>query len=327
MRLIRDNKNKKIDLIILKSLSKETTDKEEIKLQKWISESEDIRKRYCIIERIWEKSDISDRTIDVEKALRKVHAKIKASEQSTISVFPASKRLNYSRFIAAGIAAILVLGVILFYPRTDTMLTFTAQNDNESIELPDGSVIFLKKDATISYAANFPKKGRTATFEGEAYFDIVSDKDNPFLIIGRNVGVEVLGTSFNLKMEEGAENYILNLISGKVKFFSYIDDISNQQEQIFLLPGEKAQFNVETNRVSRSKSQGQNFIAWKTGILEFSDTPLSEVFDSLNEIFDTKIESNDKIKNLRLTARFENESLESILESIETIFGIKLTKS
>ncbi|MDR0970352.1 MAG: FecR domain-containing protein [Lentimicrobiaceae bacterium] len=328
MRLFRTNKEK-IDLLILTSLSGEISDKDERKLHYWLSKSENNHKHYQIIKTIWEKSYINDHAFDVEKALQKVHAQIKSMKPSTRATYSVSKRTNYTSYIASGIAAVLFLGFVLFYPRTEkqTIQTFTAQHDRETVTLADGSVVVLRKDATISYAVDFPKNGRTVTFEGEAYFDIASDENNPFLVVGNNIGIEVLGTTFNLRIEEGAENYTLDLISGKVKFFSYVGDIANQQEQILLLPGERAQFDVETGRVSRLKTQGQNFMAWKTGVLEFSDTPLCEVFESLKEVFNVKIETDDSVKNLRLTARFKDESIESILESIETIFEIKLTKS
>jgi transmembrane sensor len=67
-----------------------------------------------------------------------------------------------------------------------------------------------------------------------------------------------------------------------------------------------------------------NHLAWKTGVLEFNDTPLNEVLDQLSEHYQLDFQcEHPSPEQLKLTATFDNEPIESVIESIGLIFGFE----
>lgn len=97
-----------------------------------------------------------------------------------------------------------------------------ATADNfEQIELPDSSIVYLNKNAKLSYNETF--NPRTVELEGEAFFS-VNEGETPFKVISsEGEEVTVLGTEFNLIMT--SKNIFLEVEIGKVNIL--IGDRSN----------------------------------------------------------------------------------------------------
>ncbi len=191
--------------------------------------------------------------------------------------------------------------------------------------LADGSEVTLNKGAKISYPEIFTSDTRKINFEGEAFFNISHDPEKPFIINSGELQIEVLGTSFNFCTCPEGDNMVLYLESGKVKFSSINTANGSVREQLVLMPGQKGIYNKINGMISRAEFSNQNYLAWKTGILNFEKTPLSEVFYAIEQTYDLAIKSNNSFEMQCLTARFENETPESIFESLHTIFGIEYT--
>ena len=57
-------------------------------------------------------------------------------------------------------------------------------------ELPDGSIAFLHKGATIDL--DFSEKERKVVLTGKAHFDVVRNESLPFIVSTKDTEVEVL---------------------------------------------------------------------------------------------------------------------------------------
>ena len=69
------------------------------------------------------------------------------------------------------------------------------------------------------------------------------------------------------------------------------------------------------------------FRSWKTGILTFREARLADVFKALESKYKTRFTAeNQEVLNQRLTARFENETIEEVLETLSLIFNVKFEK-
>ena len=65
--------------------------------------------------------------------------------------------------------------------------------------LSDGSRVKLNAGSTIKYPIQFIQgRSREVEIWGEAYFDVTTDKEHPFLVNANNIQVKVLGTKFNV---------------------------------------------------------------------------------------------------------------------------------
>ena len=187
--------------------------------------------------------------------------------------------------------------------------------------LPDGSVVSLKIGARINYPSKFADDFRNVSFEGEAFFDVAHNAEKPFVISAGNVRVKVLGTSFELRNCKKSDEVTVFLETGKVMFYS-IDEIDGKVlEQIILHPGEKGIYNKKTGLITKDVFENKNYKAWKTGDLEFVNAPLIDVFDAIESNYNVKVDLQVDLSNYSLTAKFNNETPQSIFKSLQMIYG------
>ena len=64
--------------------------------------------------------------------------------------------------------------------------------------LPDGTAVLLNACSKLTYSLEGWNDTRDVRLEGEAIFDVVHKKDQPFYVHTRNYNVRVLGTNFNV---------------------------------------------------------------------------------------------------------------------------------
>ncbi len=92
----------------------------------------------------------------------------------------------------------------------------TDANSTESFDLPDGSTVTLNTNSKLSYQQDYlSQKQRTLHLEGEAFFDIVKQKELRELIVKTDdIDITVIGTEFNVNDKRGAA--IVSLYEGVV---------------------------------------------------------------------------------------------------------------
>jgi len=197
------------------------------------------------------------------------------------------------------------------------MLSKTGQNVLVDT-LSDGSVITLNKKSTITYPSKFKGNTRSIALKGEAFFNVAPDKKKPFIISVNDVQVTVVGTSFNIKSENGNTEVIVE---------SGIVHVTQSGKTVELLAGEKIVMSSKDSIATKEAVNDKLYNYYRTKEFVCDDTPLWKLVQVVNEAYDAKIiigrkELNDK----RLTTTFNNESLEQVLEVIRLTFDITITK-
>ena len=83
---------------------------------------------------------------------------------------------------------------------------------------------------------------------------------------------------------------------------------------------------VENNQTAIVELAGTaNILSWKTGILEFENTKLVEVISALNKHYSVKIKlKNSDIGRCHLTSRFDNKSIDEVLQVLEVVLDVKI---
>ncbi|MBU1369348.1 MAG: FecR domain-containing protein [Bacteroidetes bacterium] len=322
------------DKLSVKYLTGNCSKEEKTLMEQWIAVSETNKIWFEQRSLAWKLSGAHKSVdgLDVDKALAQVHQKIDTIEQGQYFAPKHISMINRFTKWTASAAAVLVLGLaVLFLLRKDEPVQLESvvmnEKSNEAVVLPDGSEVFMNAGSAMQYAAAFDKKREIANFTGEALFEVQSNPEKPFQLLLDNLGVEVLGTKFNLRAVPGSDTYTLDLIEGKVRLFTFDESPANRIEQIVLLPGERGVFDLPSKRLSRSTAVDKNFLSWKTGILEFVNTPLPEVVKTLNRVYGLDIQLASQHESLRLTARFEGETADQLIESLQTIFQFEVIRT
>jgi ferric-dicitrate binding protein FerR (iron transport regulator) len=224
-----------------------------------------------------------------------------------------------------GVAASLVLLVgALYWARvkdhsTSIKTISTGAAEKKDIRLPDGSTVSLNHNTTIHYNEHF--KPREVTLAGEAYFDVMPNKDNPFRIKSSGTVTEVVGTSFNILNNDENKLVELTVVTGSVAFSTFKDQLL---ERIILSEGNRAIFDRRKNAVKKYNTTDPNDLAWKTGVIVFDDATMQEVTRILGKYFDKQIVTdNNDLLNCHFKARFQQPSLPEVLDLINFTMNIK----
>ena len=185
----------------------------------------------------------------------------------------------------------------------------TAEGEMLSLTLPDGSLVTLNSQSSLSYAEDFKGAERTVVLDGEALFDVVKDKEKCFVVKSDTVSVCVYGTKFNVQAYDSNENVEVSLLEGNVK-------VKAMERQAELQPGEQAVFNRNTFEMKKAKVDVNAFASWKSGRIYFKDRPFSEITSLLERKFGQKVYiMSDALKKVRFSGDFsESETLENILK-------------
>ena len=226
--------------------------------------------------------------------------------------------------VAASILLVLAIGIPTLYygvlKNKDgaTVKSLYSESGVTTVDLPDGSRVFLNEGAEISYPTVF-KQERAVKLKGEAFFEVMSDPVNPFTVRSGKVVVSVLGTSFNVKQRTLASGVEVYVKTGKVRM------AIDESDQFITLETEEMGQADELN-LSRTRQENPNYISWKTKDFKFVDADLKDVLLELEESYHVLIHTEGvELTDMQITTSYKEQSIEAILETIGAAFGMKVS--
>ncbi len=323
-----ENRFQPIDDIIARVLSGEASEKDNALLDEWLRLSaENVSTWKSSVKIFRESKAMKDLiTVDTDKAWLKVKSKLKESKNTPAII---SINAGNTRNIWYRIAAILVLAVgigtaVYFLNRNTTQLPDRVISSAESVLqdiFPDGSTIIVNKNSIVSYsAAGFSKK-RTVHLTGEAFFYVIHDENNTFIVEAGDLKITDVGTSFNVKAFPDSKIIIVTVETGEVSL------ITSDRKGFHVVAGETAEYNTETRTMVKNMSDPNNS-AYKDRIFIFDNTELAVIVKVLSDVYGIKITiQNEVLNKCKLTASFNNETLDTILDVIAETLQLKVTKA
>ena len=95
---------------------------------------------------------------------------------------------------------------VLYYIQHQEIQTLAEQNvvvhsrdsGTSLITLPDGTLVHLNTNSSLTYQQNFGQDNRKVKLSGEGYFEVKKDAKKKFIVNTEYMDVTVLGTKFNL---------------------------------------------------------------------------------------------------------------------------------
>lgn len=316
-------------ILIHKDLTGALSPKERQTLENWLSESPSNQHTAEEIKAVWEASNayLTQSEPDVNSGLARLKASIKEDQRTEIVSKP-KPVLRYLGRVAA--IAALVAGLFFVWNRTSdtvasTDIVQTNVDEQTDIMLDDGTLVFLNDDSRLEQLTASNQKTRKVALNGEAFFEVAKDPNRPFSVITQNLEVEVLGTAFNIYApSKGAPLEEIVVDHGKVKI-----TILATGKSFFLEKGDRLTYDLNSKSIALSKDLHQNAQSWRSGKLVFKDTPLRDVFFTLEKHFDIDIEyKNKEMLDCPFTAStFEDAKLEVIMETLEIALDLELKHS
>ncbi len=248
---------------------------------------------------------------DTKKGWEKISKRMDQPSKLRFSIKPI---LKYS--IAASIAILIgLVGFKFISSSSQNMLVFENKtNTADSLQLPDGTKIFLAPNSKIEYAKNFEQQ-RNIKLDGKAFFDVFRDENNPFIIQTTYGDVKVLGTSFNVNTF--GDKTKVDVKSGLVA-------LSINKKEIKLSKNESAW--SDGVNISEKSMANPNFLSWKTGQFYFDNTPIMEVVKFLEAFFGDVIDTQFENKDCSFTGSFKNQNLDGIIEALVLSCNLEFSK-
>ena len=234
-----------------------------------------------------------------------------------LSLGTSSTKIRFIRG-AVAVAAILLL-VWMFnvlFIQTAPIEVLTTENISKT-NLPDGSFVWINKRSRIQYYDE--QDTRFVSLRGEAYFEVSAEDDRPFIVEADGLKTEVVGTAFNINERTPLETMV-TLFKGRVELCLE----NSETDRLVLRPGHQGIFNKKAGRLTMRELNDPNVLSWKTGVIVFDDTPMSEVIKALERHYEVRLVSENNQSASRVTGTFDNQTLAEVIDFIKLITDIEL---
>ncbi|MFY9150498.1 MAG: FecR family protein [Prolixibacteraceae bacterium] len=308
-----------------KYLQGECTEMEFEQLLIWIKEDSLTDSGKGMVQEVWEEFEPEAGPVELIKynrILDKIHHQINInikSSQLTTPKVSAKHRIMSVMTRAAAILLLPVLTLLLYTNLSDSNRYANNLNDLEveapagsrmSIELGDGTKVWLNHGSKLKYPYRFSGKTRKVFLTGEAYFVVAHNKEIPFIVGTSRLDVKATGTEFNVSAYPDDHVVETTLVEGKVILYK-----SSSNEIKAMSPGECLKFDTQKNVYAHESGSIEKYIAWKDGLLVFKNDLTTDVAKKLAKWYNVDVEIiNEKVKGLTWTATFTDETLAQVLE-------------
>lgn len=322
------SQNEHIVTLIAKQLQGLATSQEKEELQQWLKADTTHQQEYDDLAAIWQKSGplLANPSFNADVAWLKLDDRI-------AHLYPRPKKhvdnlisLLFSSTAKTAVA-ILIIGFIaaggFWWHHHAQWQSFTAVAQNETLTLPDRSVVVVRKGSTIKYPKQFDKEERRIQLNGEAFFSVHHNEHQPFLVITGHSEVKVLGTSFLVHSTDATDEVVV--VTGKVN----VTDKNENDNRVILTKGQRAVLQQD-HRFYQDQVSDSNFIAWKTGQLNFNNTPFTRVLQDICHYYGVLVVPDPGLQPaadaIPVTVHFNNQPLVQVLDELKLITGLQMKK-
>lgn len=271
---------------------------------------------------------------NVDRAITNYHhflERIKSSAFDEIPENTLSKVTPTRRwFLFTAVAASISLVMLFFGLKNSEIWKYRTLSTNygqtRTFLLSDGSSVTLNANSSLKVPRwGFGKTTRNVFLEGEATFSVTHTLTNQKFIVqtARQFEIEVLGTEFTVFSRDRGARVVLN--KGKVQINLHE---GGSTRKMVMKPGDLITFDKENHIERKSAPQPEIHAGWQSHRYVFEQTTLQEIVYVLQENYGMTVEVNDEnLLSLTVTGTLTADSADHILELIETVLGLQITKN
>lgn len=321
------------DALLGKFLAGEASTAETDRVRRWLTDPAN-QHEFVRFERIWNAAGMLNRpdTLNTDAAWQRVrtqmHRPTQSSAETAVRPMPSVPQrtdwLRYSR-IAAVLALAVLTGLLVWQltrsgesGQAVSRLSATTTSSTRRLTLPDGSRVLLNRNSHLAYPANFADSSRDVALTGEAFFEVAHDPAHPFRVRAGRALVRVLGTSFNVRAV--GDSVRVAVRTGRVQLLA-------PRQAVVLTPNQQATYLAPADTIRRTVLLDANRLAYQTGRLTFADASMTEVVQTLREVYGTDIRlDNPALGRCRLTADFGREPIDAVLAVVAETLSLTVRR-
>jgi transmembrane sensor len=326
---------------------------EEMKI--WIKSDPEREKKINALYQIWEESEQLPYKLDVDQAWGTLEDRMDESERVSsgevhkiITQATADKNVRINRInrkvrnsgisqkIALIAASILIILTAGFFSHQYYLGIEEAQFNEEIVyeelttrdgqravyTLNDGSRVTLHAGSRLQIPVNFNRNNRDLILEGEAYFEVASNPEIPFVVHSDNSYTRVLGTKFLLQAWPNEGRHVgIYVTEGSVAFGEKKNEEADSDSEVIIEQNEMAHLSAGNEPEVQTIRDLTWHLGWTEGRLVFENRKLSEILPRLERWYVVEIQTADSsIDEIRLTAEIDYSQ-----PMMEVLTGIALS--
>ena len=234
----------------------------------------------------------------------------KAARRISLRRIPLRRIVRY----AAELAAVAVVGVGLARMLADDRIGEWARRTTAlevpagqylSMELQDGTKVWLNSASSVEYVAPFFSRERRVKMDGEAYFEVQHDAQAPFVVSTNGLDIKVLGTRFNIRNDDNEHRVTTVLLEGAVKAYASGDE----KAAVRLRPSQQLVFDTRTGAMRLTdEPSADRSINWIDGRFCFEHDTFAEIVAELKRYYNVDIRfMDDALRSERFSGDFRVE--------------------
>jgi transmembrane sensor len=209
-------------------------------------------------------------------------------------------------------------------------------NQQRTLTLPDGSVVVLNGNATLTTAARWTATTpREVWLTGEAYFQVThraapavrdiaaAPASTKFVVHAGGLDIAVLGTRFNVNSQPTGTKVVLN--SGKVAVDRHAWLTT---ENLLMQPGDLVETSEATPHLARRHVQPALYSAWTQGELRLQQTSVRDIVQLLRDAYGWQVVATDStLLNQTLTGILPANTPDLLLPALAKTLGVQVTRT
>ena len=229
------------------------------------------------------------------------------------------------------IAAILILfwGGTKLYETTSVkenviayQTLYVPAGQRAELILPDSTHVWLNARSKLVYPISFGKDIRQVELNGEAYFDVIHNEKQPFVVKTPQMDIQVLGTEFNVTAYSSSSDFEVALLRGCI-------ELSSPRLSSNYRMKEKEHIRLQNNKLISKDISDYDYFRWKEGLICFNNESVATIIEKLKLYYDIDIEVyNQKFINSRYTGKFRTkDGIEQVLRVLQIEHKFTYTKN
>ncbi len=180
-----------------------------------------------------------------------------------------------------------------------------------NLTLSDGTKVWLNAESSLRYPTAFAGKERKVEMTGEVYFEVVHNTAKPFKVGAGGMGIQVLGTHFNVNAYNDEASVKTTLLEGSVQI------ARNGTEEI-LKPGQQANLHANGSMNISDEVDLDEVMAWKNGSFLFNNQDIKSIMRQVSRWYNVDVSFEGSISKETFSGIVSrNSTMVQVLKIIE----------
>ncbi|PXX25733.1 FecR family protein [Arenibacter sp. ARW7G5Y1] len=180
--------------------------------------------------------------------------------------------------------------------------------------LSDSTIVHINSGTHFKYPVRFLKnQNRKVFLDGEAFFEVSEDKNNPFIVNTDDINIRVLGTKFDVSSYANDDTVSTVLVEGAVELYQTRGELRDKDKYL-LAPGQIASWKKLENDMDIAVVDVNEYTSWINGQIIFKIRPFPEILKVLERHYDVSITNNYRLlDSQQFFAKFDTETIEQVM--------------